>query len=1007
MYNKTTCAQGAQKFLSNAESGYLLQLFLIEFEDEVGRSLDLFYGWCLPVNERKDNSISKGGRQKKISGDDRKYRFREGKYYLSPAEMNQLFSPLRPEDDLGKRLSEIGVCFEIPMSSKIGWVRRPDIWLSSLGNDSFTPPYCGSGMRCSSLHRVDKTSILIDSISKDILGHLQKNTGISFMHANAGRLGNVERLHLEDATNISVTPVNLKKGKAAKSLAITMENDSFKGFLGFCIRMRLSNAAAVILDECKTVEREELESGITFDALEAISDFEVQVYGVVEGSEKQPLLFEERHHLLREICSTINVSSGIEKMAGDPKLEMAARCNGKLIPAVDALRVRQSNIPATSSRIKRDGDDPWRDSISETWTLIKNTLPSEKSEGRFFSHDWGVEGFIGFRQWLKEVVCVLPHQGEVFIVDPYFDTAGLSILMHMDDANYRYTVLMNSAKCANPELRRAELDGVLTRNKNLMKSMNLNIYDFSEREALHDRYIVLRNLNTHFHKGFHLSNSLQKACENHPLLITPIPKDVLRDVQAHLSDLEERGKPMKIWPKDIENSDDDPESQIGSRTKDVVFEDFKNAFAGLCAANLTEQWQYITDSVSNSNEALHYFWGHSGQLAALSDPLRQHISQIMSAEVDGFAADPMDLGYYEFFQEKPFSELLKTLVPEYMRRSLFPNYEIYWGLNVLIINNIQQVDELLKELSNQCYAKYYRMILCLIAELNGEKQIVFSAIQSDLPALRVVAIRLIFSFVHDGRNDYFSFGDLAASLSSFSSEEEMMSVAKFLSFCWDKNDRLSKDLQLKREEQKEWFLNRLLELWPNDLSEEFIRKIISLSDRPISGSASVDITNAYLIPLAEQGLITYKLIGSVWFELWFDAVKTDHLSLEFPQLNAVAVWYMTEHSPDFWSDIHRFVKTCNRILSHPLADLIDYQEAKKSKDALIKIASFLLLCRDAQEFDKIEDPPNFQWGECANEVLAFAGGQLDQARSFSDSLLEYYEKVKSIEIRKLEISNAN
>jgi hypothetical protein len=287
------------------------------------------------------------------------------------------------------------------------------------------------------------------------------------------------------------------------------------------------------------------------------------------------------------------------------------------------------------------------------------------------------------------------------------------------------------------------------------------------------------------------------------------------------------------------------------------------------------------------------------------------------------------------------------------------------------------------------------MVLCLISECTGGKQIVLSAIQSKLPALKVAAIRLIFGFVHDGRSDYFTFDDLKASLSMLSSEEELMSVAKFLSFCWDTNNRRTEDVLRKREEQKKWFLNRLQELWPQECQEELARTLIKLSDKPIPGSASVDITNAYLIPLAEHGHISYDLIGKVWLESWFNAVKSNHISLEFPQLNHVAAWYMTEHSSAFWNEAKNHVSECLRILSHPLADLINYREAKASRDSLIKIASFVLLCRDAQGFEETHEPPLFQWHDCANDVLDFAKEQAAQARPLPDSPLDYYEKIRA------------
>ena len=62
---------------------------------------------------------------------------------------------------------------------------------------------------------------------------------------------------------------------------------------------------------------------------------------------------------------------------------------------------------------------------------------------------------------------------------------------------------------------------------------------------LHDRYILIFNGNI-LQKGFHLSNSIQGATKKQPLLITPIPEDVLQKVNNHINDL--------ISKTEIENS---------------------------------------------------------------------------------------------------------------------------------------------------------------------------------------------------------------------------------------------------------------------------------------------------------------------------------------------------------------------------------------------------------------------------------------------------------------------
>ncbi|TOD77377.1 hypothetical protein CGJ56_24305, partial [Vibrio parahaemolyticus] len=63
-------------------------------------------------------------------------------------------------------------------------------------------------------------------------------------------------------------------------------------------------------------------------------------------------------------------------------------------------------------------------------------------------------------------------------------------------------------------------------NQKLMQQKTVNIYGVRDG-SLHDRYILVTDGYGLPVKGYHLSNSFQSANENFPLLITPIPTDVL------------------------------------------------------------------------------------------------------------------------------------------------------------------------------------------------------------------------------------------------------------------------------------------------------------------------------------------------------------------------------------------------------------------------------------------------------------------------------------------------
>ena len=73
-------------------------------------------------------------------------------------------------------------------------------------------------------------------------------------------------------------------------------------------------------------------------------------------------------------------------------------------------------------------------------------------------------------------------------------------------------------------------------NRRPLKRIKLRIYGLKEGR-LHDRYLLIIGPDGLPIAGFNLSNSIQKAAENYPLLVTPILADILLKVEQYKSGL--------------------------------------------------------------------------------------------------------------------------------------------------------------------------------------------------------------------------------------------------------------------------------------------------------------------------------------------------------------------------------------------------------------------------------------------------------------------------------------
>lgn len=180
----------------------------------------------------------------------------------------------------------------------------------------------------------------------------------------------------------------------------------------------------------------------------------------------------------------------------------------------------------------------------DTWVALNsafvkktNQLFPQASNGKFFLR-WGQstgEGRLQFVEWFKKLFKDYP-QHHLAIFDPYFDLAGMAMLNLYGVSTSEYSVFTTKKEDAEKQDRFTNLLKACSKSQNSISKLNLKIYAMPET-ALHDRYILIVDKSGTAVQGFHLSNSLQTVAENHPLLITPIPQDVLLNVVSYMQSL--------------------------------------------------------------------------------------------------------------------------------------------------------------------------------------------------------------------------------------------------------------------------------------------------------------------------------------------------------------------------------------------------------------------------------------------------------------------------------------
>lgn len=205
-----------------------------------------------------------------------------------------------------------------------------------------------------------------------------------------------------------------------------------------------------------------------------------------------------------------------------------------------ALRIDRGNLGFTNHIGGREAD-PWVPANRELASLFARLHPP-KSEGWFFQ-SWD-DGRLQFVEWFRALLAKY-QQHQVVIFDPYFETAGLGLMLLCATQKADYIVFRSLPKkpteegvatpCEPDNHTLGGIDNLVANcehNGQLLKHIKLRIYGLKEGR-LHDRYILIMGLDGLPVAGFHLSNSFQTAAKNYPLLVTPIPADILLKVEQY------------------------------------------------------------------------------------------------------------------------------------------------------------------------------------------------------------------------------------------------------------------------------------------------------------------------------------------------------------------------------------------------------------------------------------------------------------------------------------------
>lgn len=415
-------------------------------------------------------------------------------------------------------------------------------------------PHGGAGSFSASITQTDKQTLFrlgqdFDvALTKWVIKHLNEDTGLDFGGADTARFGDLELLVFPALDDQERPLLSASWTDDPRTLVARFNPMQVPNFSSFQFRLCITNDGQIIYSAIATAEPD---AENVFECKFELND---QLRAITDSSELEIFGFHGNHSSAGILCCRWRIGYIREfhfqgylvgHGASPVKFDWLEKNTGpsKSGRVKAALTLNRGNLEFTS-RIGGREADPWVPANRNLVSLFAQLHPP-KSDGMFFLR-YGQndgEGRLQFVEWFRALLAKY-QQHQITIFDPYFEDVGLGLLLLCAAEKADYIVfrsLPKQTKNDKPIRRKSDrtagegINNLLAnceQSRHLLRRIKLRIYGLREGR-LHDRYILIIGPDGLPISGFNLSNSFQKAAENHPLLVTPIPADVLLMVEEY------------------------------------------------------------------------------------------------------------------------------------------------------------------------------------------------------------------------------------------------------------------------------------------------------------------------------------------------------------------------------------------------------------------------------------------------------------------------------------------
>ncbi|MFL1527197.1 VPA1262 family protein [Pseudomonas sp. O230] len=539
-----------------------LQIWIAQIQTDDGLENRFVYGRLLPYSFSLGGWSASSDDKFEAVGDWRAQVIR-ATLYIDSDHAGELLGKLSKGDNIKEISSSLDLKLSDSLERRIGtfsfsdsYVCRPAaLLLNRDAHEHLGPqsPHGSASAFSAAITTVDKEQLfttargLDQEMARFLVKRMNADTGLDFSSKDAARFGDLELLVFPTLDDHERELLDVSWADGCKALVVKLNLTQLPSFSKFFVHAQIMNDAQRIFSSIASVDKGATDViECTFELPDGYWDIadsvEIEIHGVKDGAVAATSCCTWKNHYIREISISGHTLGSLNAEVKLGWLDNALKKKLRGSPRVKAAQTANRGHGGFASVIGGRKADPWVVANRKINELI-SVLHPPKSEARFFgrlSEGDGTER-LQFVEWIKQQFA--KHRDhQIIFFDPYFEDAGIGLFFPNASDKGEYVVftttlpttpsIQSQKSFTGPDPDSNRIDNLLASCKQLQglaQRIDLKIFGVKPG-ALHDRYMLIADRRGLPVAGFNLSNSIQKANEDHPLLITPIPMDSLHEV---------------------------------------------------------------------------------------------------------------------------------------------------------------------------------------------------------------------------------------------------------------------------------------------------------------------------------------------------------------------------------------------------------------------------------------------------------------------------------------------